>query len=504
MLEPNGSTFTEKKCSNIDSTKAEEAASLACTKRHRHYPYLTTPDTPCWLVVNNIGRDDENEDGLKFGPFFPLEQQQSGRLVLSLTENKNNKDHLLSIANNKKDIRFDGALRLPSQWNLVEWKHDEINKNETTAAISEKSHCQTAQTTQTCFQLSSVWLRNRGGLTIDKRTKKLMISRHTSRWAWFVFSPADDDGNKDHICTSTGTCGKRSSISRTKETNNRICDNSNDGNEKLNPTHEKRAAVTNPIPHYDADVPPLTNEQKRHFRREGYLKLDNVIPHDILAVAQKAVNAAQNITMMNELQKDDAIINLLRASPVITQVQHLMGKGNVCQRSIKTAQLRMIPPARRRPERNPSSSVPSTSWHVDGMLNFRKHSPFSVLVGISLSDWIEPNNGNFCVWPRSHSKILPVLREVVENPKQMDFSEEVLKKLKDRLPSLGDGVQICAAAGDAVIVHHKLAHGAASNFGPNTRQQIYFRLRHKRHAQFVQSGVLLDNLWAEFQGIDPK
>lgn len=86
----------------------------------------------------------------------------------------------------------------------------------------------------------------------------------------------------------------------------------------------------------------------------------------------------------------------------------------------------------------------------------------------------------------------------------MDLSEDARNELRDRLPSLGDGVQVCAAAGDVVIVHHKLAHGAAPNFGPNTRQQVYFRLRHTRHYEFVSSGVLLDNLWAEFEGIDPK
>lgn len=44
-------------------------------------------------------------------------------------------------------------------------------------------------------------------------------------------------------------------------------------------------------------------------------------------------------------------------------------------------------------------------WHTDGLRQGKMHS-FSVLLGIALSSNMEaPNNGNLCLWPRSHTKI---------------------------------------------------------------------------------------------------
>ena len=48
--------------------------------------------------------------------------------------------------------------------------------------------------------------------------------------------------------------------------------------------------------------------------------------------------------------------------------------------------------------------VQGDSWHTDGLRQGKKHS-FSLLVGIDLSDTIVPNNGNLCVWPKSHLHI---------------------------------------------------------------------------------------------------
>lgn len=317
-------------------------------------------------------------------------------------------------------------------------------------------------------------------------------------------------------CVSTSTSGTHdsSAVVPPEETHN---DNATKNCTRPNPKiNRRRNPVENPTSYYDASVSPLTDEQKQHFQQEGYLKFDNVIPPDILADAQKLVNDVlqkkqsphDRNTMMDTLRTNDAILNLLKASPVITLVQHLMGKGNLSCINTNIAQLRMIPPNRRHsPEGNAasSSSVSSTSSHVDGLSN-GKHSPFSVLVGISLSDWTEPNNGNFCVWPGSHTKIVPILREILDNPKENDFPKDgvVLSKFNAELQSLDNGTQIYAAPGDAVIVHHKLAHGAAPNFGPNMRQQVYFRLLHTNHFHFIASGALLDNVFVEFEGINPE
>lgn len=48
--------------------------------------------------------------------------------------------------------------------------------------------------------------------------------------------------------------------------------------------------------------------------------------------------------------------------------------------------------------------VRGDSWHTDGLRQGKKHS-FSLLVGIALTDTIVSNNGNLCVWPKSHLHI---------------------------------------------------------------------------------------------------
>lgn len=48
--------------------------------------------------------------------------------------------------------------------------------------------------------------------------------------------------------------------------------------------------------------------------------------------------------------------------------------------------------------------ISGDSWHTDGLRQGKKHS-FSLLVGVALSDMSMPNNGNLCVWPKSHLHI---------------------------------------------------------------------------------------------------
>ena len=55
--------------------------------------------------------------------------------------------------------------------------------------------------------------------------------------------------------------------------------------------------------------------------------------------------------------------------------------------------------------------------------------------------------------------------------------------------------------GDVVIAHQKLAHRGGPNASSVIRHQVCFRLSHKDHASLRDSGVLLDDLWVEFEGL---
>ena len=58
--------------------------------------------------------------------------------------------------------------------------------------------------------------------------------------------------------------------------------------------------------------------------------------------------------------------------------------------------------------------------------------------------------------------------------------------------------------GDAVLLHHKLAHRAPRSAQLQPCHPIprdYFRVKHRRHLEFWRSGALLNDLFAEFDGL---
>jgi hypothetical protein len=72
-----------------------------------------------------------------------------------------------------------------------------------------------------------------------------------------------------------------------------------------------------------------------------------------------------------------------------------------------------------------------------------KHSPFSLLVGVTLSDVAAPNAGNFCVFPGSHTTLLPLLKAQAAAGSPLFNNER-----SDAKPALENGVQLLAKSGD--------------------------------------------------------
>jgi Phytanoyl-CoA dioxygenase (PhyH) len=141
-------------------------------------------------------------------------------------------------------------------------------------------------------------------------------------------------------------------------------------------------------------------------------------------------------------------------------------------------------------------------WHTDGLFQCKEH-PFSVLLGVCLSDVSIDFAGNLLVWPGTHKllhkakighqgqiDVLKLQESLNESPfKSNDTIEsqylDVYESDKDRksplkqtLPSLGPPYQVHLKSGDIVMLHPDLAHSG----GPNTqskeiRKMVYFRLK---------------------------
>eukprot|EP00041_Stephanoeca_diplocostata_P021915 m.518412 g.518412 ORF g.518412 m.518412 type:complete len:273 (+) comp21939_c0_seq27:169-987(+) len=194
------------------------------------------------------------------------------------------------------------------------------------------------------------------------------------------------------------------------------------------------------------------------------------------------------------------IQNLLYKSKAWTLAQSLIGRGRVNR--VDHAQIALRPPVERlyNAKRNRISNgqpemLPPSAWHIDGM-GKDKHSPFTLLLGVTLSAVPEPDSGNFCVFPGSHKLLFPLLKDQVRRGSALFSTEGDSSK-----PQLHNGIQVLAAPGDVVMAHQKLAHRGGPNASAGIRYQVYFRLRHVHHEQYFQNGSLLEDLWIEYEGL---
>merc|ERR1712039_753955 len=102
------------------------------------------------------------------------------------------------------------------------------------------------------------------------------------------------------------------------------------------------------------------------------------------------------------------------------------------------------------------------NWHKIDKQNCN-HSPFSLLVGFTLSDATTPNRGNFCVWPGSHRSLMRPIKKYAKKCAPLQVGEEAAEWAVEDMPDLGDGLQVLSKPGDVVFAHQKLAHRGGPN-----------------------------------------
>ena len=260
----------------------------------------------------------------------------------------------------------------------------------------------------------------------------------------------------------------------------------------------------------------LTALDKKSFVERGMLQKRGVVSRDLTRRAMRYINA--HLTTlgkgMRKKRSDDfelftpdlmghsSITALLYSSPVWGMVQSLLGKRRAAycdggQIALRGPQLELCD--------NPELTAEHLKyWHIDG-LEQNTHSEFTVLVGVSLTDSMEPEQGNFLCWPGSHKKVLPELKKRWAKGN----NSQVYPDGKDGWGTtavVGDekGLQVLQSAGDVCIAHHKLCHAGGPNAGEDIRYMVYFRVRHTEHAKYKpgdKNSVLLSDLWVEFDGI---
>lgn len=263
---------------------------------------------------------------------------------------------------------------------------------------------------------------------------------------------------------------------------------------------------------------PFTSEIKYNFLINGFCLLPESISSPVCRSAIKFINyrlGLQDSSLRPDLHNlassiscEPVITDLLFSSPIIRSIEILLHGHAEFQIPALGAQIAL---------RYPQLSDPPTSgllggnhWHIDGM-DKGDHSPFTLLVGVALSDQLEPFVGNLCVWPGSHHIIQSTIRRLLAEdvpfgvrslgtvgagggPLMNPVASMTLHEL-----SLGEPVQLRMRVGDVVILHQKLAHRGAPNCGSEIRRMVYFRIHHKKHDETKQT--LSENVWLEFEGM---
>lgn len=267
--------------------------------------------------------------------------------------------------------------------------------------------------------------------------------------------------------------------------------------------------------------PHLSTAQKVSFLQNGFLHLPGIVPRSLIDDALRRINnslgrpgsivpefvggvggkLAGNVTNADEIRA----LFLSPEGPLLALVESLLGDDTVDPPIGAQIALR-FPEDVSAAERSALAAVdlPGTQWHIDGMRKDSIH-PFSVLVGVCLSDVLEPLQGNLAVFPGSHHTLHTKLKESGKGRTAQEAKEGVFEKAwqsreaetDGTLPDLGRPLQLTARRGDAFIVHHMVAHRPAPNHGPDIRYQIYFRVRKKGHSE----PETVPALFWEFEGV---
>lgn len=247
----------------------------------------------------------------------------------------------------------------------------------------------------------------------------------------------------------------------------------------------------------------LTQAQKRHFVREGYLHVSGVVPQIMIDAARRVVNhsigtvgsGGENLEnnrsafFCYDILDSPTILAMYNDTPVMQIAEDLMGKGNV--EPVKRAKTYPRFPLALGEE------APEPRGHIDGVGSGTNGQPkgqysrgFSAFAVIYLMDIPEPYSGNFTVWPKSHLTFAHHFKRE---------GHEVLGQGKPHPDMPEPPIMVTGKAGDLVIAHHAMYHTGGVNVSPNVRLATIARLK---HVECEKNGVdaYLD-IWREWPGV---
>jgi len=250
------------------------------------------------------------------------------------------------------------------------------------------------------------------------------------------------------------------------------------------------------------DTSVLSDADRQHFKEKGYVILKGCIPQDKVDACLRLINhslghpgcwAADEEVMntgQNKLRMAGGplpFVELFNKTPLWSAINIILGEGNVLPWKGQP-QIALRFPQAPSVGNDVLDGRPGTQYHIDGM-GQSQLCPFSLLVGVSLSDQTHPESGNLHVFPGSH------LHQSLHDYYQQMIDNEEAGEADESKPNLGPSTQVLLAPGDVVVAHQLLAHRVGICTRPSIRYQLFYRVRHVKHKELKHS--MVQDPWAE-------
>jgi hypothetical protein len=281
---------------------------------------------------------------------------------------------------------------------------------------------------------------------------------------------------------------------------------------------------------------------KYNILTDGFTTFSHIIPLDVVdsanaAISRMVVESEEfNITQAERIKNpkrgldpfftsggtnDRDVLALYYCSPIASLVESLLHNESLGPESVGKGAFRPraggAQVAFRFSQARPGGwwasdgerRIGGRSWHLDGM-DKGQYGPFSLLIGVALSDQLVDNCGNLGVHAGSHHTLKPFLKKYSAACDHSGLDKNDAQAIQERRmyavslvqnkPLLDEPVQVKLAKGDVVFALHKLAHLGTPNYSDNIRKMVYFRVSHRNLEKLRVPA--LEDLWIEYEGMN--
>jgi hypothetical protein len=243
----------------------------------------------------------------------------------------------------------------------------------------------------------------------------------------------------------------------------------------------------------------FTTEEKRHFRKFGYVAKENVIPEDIRS---RAIDVLWDTIEADRKDPDSWIDaspkgNLscnqhedigatVHNTPVYQMAEELTGAGKLKPPSNPLC--KMVYPTGHRDWEPPNG-------HLDGYTDPEESEAwtFSVGVTMNMAD-VVPQAGGFTCWKRSHEVVADHFRQ-----NSLLTGYGINRRTEPDLGKPLERYEHAAPAGAVVFWHHYMLHSASMNCGQNIRMGFVTRFAFENLHDIMFD--LPYNLWDQWDGL---